>query len=103
MLDEAARYWLRAIGAHALGSKGWPVHWLEDEVAGIAQATREPFFSLVSMLSLRIVDELPPTVDLSVPWCDRPVPVATMDAVEQAYPQHAEVLARLRARRSLTA
>jgi hypothetical protein len=42
-------------------------------------------------------------VDLAVSWCERAVPVVTVDAVEQSHPRHAEVLARLRQRRSLTA
>ena len=53
------------------------------------------------MTQLRLVDVLPDHVMMSVPWRDRPVPVATVDSVEQSHPQHAEVLALVRERRRL--
>lgn len=94
--DEAARFWLRAIARHV------PVSWLETPSQRLAEMTREPFFTTVAILTLRLVEELPATVQLAVPWQQAPVPVVTVDGVEQGYPEHAEALARLRQRRSLT-
>jgi transcriptional regulator with XRE-family HTH domain len=97
--DAAARYWLRGVGAKA-SRRDRPAHWLNDSVADLAEATGTAFFATICLqMQLRLVDELPPTLRLAVPWLDRAVPVVTAEAVEQAHPQHAEVLARLRERR----
>jgi transcriptional regulator with XRE-family HTH domain len=99
VLDDAARAWLEGIGAMGY-CKGIAVNWMEDEADTIAAGTSDRFFARICMLTrLRLVDELPPTLRLEVPWCDRTVPVATVDAVESAHLDLAEVLARVRQRR----
>ena len=98
---EAARAWLRAIGASARDRRGDLVRWPDVEREEAQEATRWPFFTLRGILQLRLVDQLPATTAVAVEWHDRPVPVVGVDEVEQHYPEHAEVLARLRARRSL--
>lgn len=98
-LDEASRSWLRTIHARGYDECG-QVDWRDSPQESLARATRDPLVSaLGGLVWVRLVESLPPTVHLAVPWIDRPVPVLTVDAVEQAHPQHAEVLARLRDRR----
>ncbi|MFN2537844.1 MAG: helix-turn-helix domain-containing protein [Mycobacteriales bacterium] len=103
VLDEAARFWLRAIGARLMGRSGQALHWLDGAAEELAEAAREPFFTLSGMVQLRIVEALPATVVLAPAWSPLPVPVATREAVEDGVPHLAELLARMRARRSLAA
>lgn len=98
---DAARTWLRAIGASARDGRGDVVGWLGVEREVAQEATRWPFFTLRGILRLRLVDELPATTALAVRWRAEPVPVVSVDEVERHYPEHAEVLARMRWRRSL--
>ena len=51
-------------------------------------------------LKLRLVEVLPPTLDVRLPGSELVVPVVSVDEVEQSHPALAEVLARLRERRS---
>lgn len=99
VVDASLKEWLRALGAPIDGPNGWRLDLREASDDDVAAGLAVPFWTIVAFLKIRPVKELPPTVQLSVPWFDRPVPVATVDAVEQGNPRHAEVLARLRARR----
>lgn len=99
VFDDAAKAWLRALEAPLdVDHRRINIGDASDEqiLAGLQQRF---FVPLAIMLRVRPVKELPPTVRLAVPWYDRPIPVATVDAVEQAHPQHAELLRRLRERR----
>lgn len=98
VLDDAARAWLAAQDAQ-LSVNGTRINPFEATPAELGTATSRPVRSMLGIMQLRFVTELPPHVMLAVPWIERPVPVATVDAVEQAFPRHAEVLQRLRQRR----
>jgi hypothetical protein len=103
--DEAGRRWLFQNGVRGQTRRG-PLYesWFSVDLGRAEEALAdETFGMLVGRLVARPVAALPATVDLAVGWYDRAVPVVTVEAVEQAYPKHAEVLARLRLRRSLTA
>ena len=103
--DEAGRTWLFKNGVRGFTRRG-PLYesWFSVELECAREAlSEETFGMMVGRLIARPAEALPPTVQLQVPWCDGPVPVVTVDAVEQSHPQHAEVLARLRQRRSLSA
>jgi transcriptional regulator with XRE-family HTH domain len=102
--DDNGRAWLSRNGVRGFTARG-PLQqsWFALDLAGAAEALQSETFGLMlGRLRLRPVDALPPTVDLAVGWSDEAVPVLTVDAVEQGNPQHAEVLSRLRQRRSLT-
>jgi transcriptional regulator with XRE-family HTH domain len=99
---DAARYWLLAIGAQGRDERGDAVGWRELPKEAAQVAVGRPFFTLRGILQLRLVDELPPATQLAVEWTDRAVPAVSVDEVEQHYPEHAEVLARLRVRRAQT-
>jgi transcriptional regulator with XRE-family HTH domain len=102
--DEAGRRWLFKNGIRGTTRRG-PLYesWFSLDLERAQEAlAHETFGVMVGRLVARPVAALPPTVQLQVPWCDRALPVLTVDAVEQDHPQHAEVLARLRERRSLT-
>ena len=98
-LDDAARWWLRRCGANLQDPQGRRLNELEATFEQLAEVLRWPFLTLVGMPVVRLVHELPATVRLAVSWDDQPVPVATVDAVEQHWPEHAEALGRLRQRR----
>jgi transcriptional regulator with XRE-family HTH domain len=102
--DEAGQRWLFKNGIRGTTRRG-PMYesWFSVDLERAQEAlAHETFGMMVGRLVARPVAALPPTVQLQVPWCDRALPVLTVDAVEQDHPQHAEVLARLRERRSLT-
>lgn len=100
LADDATRSWLMAISAQGY-ARGQVVDWREDDWSLLREATDGVLFSLLSLLRVRIVDETPQSVLISVPWHDEPVPVATVDEVERGHPAHEEVLKRWRTRRSL--
>lgn len=101
VLDQAARLWLRAIGARLMSDNGQLIPWLDSDPAELAEAARAPFFTLSGMVQLRIVGSLPPTLMLAAEWSEAPVPVVTTEAVEAGFSHLADVLARMRVRRSL--
>jgi transcriptional regulator with XRE-family HTH domain len=101
--DDALRFWMRAAQVSGETPRGdLYMAWLDADVDTMTAALRHPCFSLLGMLEIRVVDELPATVRIVAPerapdrhpaW-----PVVTVDEVEAAHPALAEVLARWRQR-----
>jgi transcriptional regulator with XRE-family HTH domain len=100
--NDAARHWLLGIGAQAITPRGDAVSWRGLDLEQARECTQGGLFTYGGFLGLRLVAELPRTTAMAVPWWDEPVPVVSVDEVEQHHPEHAEVLARLRARRAQT-
>ena len=99
VFDDAAKAWLRALCA-PLDVDYRRINLWDATDEQILAGLQQRFFPPIAvLLRVRPVKELPPTVRLAVPWHDQPIPVATVNAVEQAHPQHAELLGRLRERR----
>lgn len=100
-LGDPLRAWMRNVGMQGTTHDERPFsRWREADLDELQSVLRRQVFSLVGFLSLRVVEVLPATVALAVPWCGRPVQVCTVDEVERSHPRHAEVLARWRARRA---
>lgn len=100
VLDEAARFWLRAarvVGHNRYGNTFQS--WLDGEPDEIRAALQGPCFSMVGVVEVRVVEALPVTVRLHREGLEGPVPVLVVEEVERAHPEYAEVLARWRQRR----
>jgi transcriptional regulator with XRE-family HTH domain len=100
-LDEALRFWMKSAMLQGTNARGFVVlGWFDaslelmQESLGVARPSRFGF------LRVRVVEKLPPTVNVQLEWLPDPVRVVTVDEVEQAHPEHAEVLARWRERRA---
>lgn len=97
--DGAARAWLTAglmrCTAPCSDVGGWS-SWSLEEVQAF---TRELVVGRHGLLALRLVAELSPVLQLRPEGAERCFPVVSVDEVERTQPEHAEVLARLRARR----
>lgn len=102
VLDEALRFWLRAVQMQGQTPRGDVfMSWLDADLDTLQRALRDWAYCHLGPAEIRIVEQLPATVQVQPVGGDRPLPVVTVDAVEQAHPGHAELLARLRQRRSL--
>ena len=102
VLDEAARYWMRAVQLRGTSPGGWLyMSWLDGELAEVAESLATSAFSLRGTVQLRVVERMPTTVDLVPEGGDRSYPVLPVEEVERSHPALGEVLARLRHRRSL--
>lgn len=101
VLDEAARFWLRALQVRGRGPRETVyMSWLDGEPDELAAALDATCFSLRGFVQVRLVEELPPTLMVLPPEGTSPLPVVSVDEVERAHPVHGEALARLRQRRS---
>lgn len=101
VLDDALRAWMRSTWLRGWtdDEREWSA-WREATLEQMQAVLARPAWCLLGGLSLRVVEQLPPTVPLVVPWCARPVRVCTVDEVERGHPRHEEVLARWRERRA---
>lgn len=69
VLDEALRFWLRAVGLRGTSPKGWELQesWLkveDDVLKGVLPGLQ---LSRVGMIQVRVVDELPVLLRVVVP------------------------------------
>jgi transcriptional regulator with XRE-family HTH domain len=100
VLDEALRWWLRAVQLKGYDAREYPVQdWLDADRDRIVEALDAVRFSLAGFVRVRVVDVLPATVAVAVPWWPEPVAVVTVEEVERSHPVYAELLARWRSRR----
>ncbi|HUR04125.1 MAG TPA: helix-turn-helix transcriptional regulator [Nonomuraea sp.] len=101
VLDDALRWWMRAVWLKGYDRRENAVQdWLEADQERIVDALDGVRFSIAGFVRLRVVEVLPTTVRMAVPWWREPVPVVTVDEVEGSNPAYAEVLARWRHRRA---
>lgn len=96
VFDEDGRRWLARV--FASGPGGRVVGWWSADLEDARWCLEGPVSTLVGALRLRVVEELPPHVALQPRGADSPLPVVTVDAVEQAFPRHQEVLEHWRRR-----
>lgn len=100
VLDEALRFWLRAVQARGATPRGDVfMAWLDADLATLAAALREPAFCLLGMISVRVVEQAPSMVALTPAGLTKALPVVGVEEVERSHPQYGEVLARWRQRR----
>jgi transcriptional regulator with XRE-family HTH domain len=100
VLDEALRFWMRAVSLQGVDERERAVRdWLDADLERINGALGAPRYSSLGFVAVRVVAQVPVTVRISVPWLDRALPVATVYEVERTHPGYAEVLARWRERR----
>ena len=100
VLDEAGRQWLRRLGVKGSGRIVTP-DWLDDEPEYLAEALAWPVMSALGTLRIRLRDSLPPVIKVALAPDRPPVPVVTVDGIEQTHPEYAEVLAAWRTRRTV--
>lgn len=108
VLDEALRWWLRAIWLQPTlpdgraSNRGWLD--LEPERFGVLLHGRA-HHSLLGYVVVRVVTELPARLRVVVAdeAGDLEIPVLTVDAVEAGHPVYAALLARWRQRRTVGA
>ncbi|MCU1595791.1 MAG: hypothetical protein JWO12_3183, partial [Frankiales bacterium] len=99
-LDEALRFWMKAVALQGIDDHGYLVmSWLDLDHDAISAALPGARMGYGGLYRLRVVASLGPTVSLAVPWLDRTIRVATVDEVERAHPEHREVLERWRQNR----
>lgn len=102
VLDDAMRWWGRAIAVRCpLPDGGLLNAWLDAELEEALSVTSEPSVCPFGYVHLRFVAALPSVVRVEVPGSDVVLPVLPLEEVERAHPQHADVVARWRQRRSL--
>lgn len=100
VFNEAARQWLWRLGAKGTGRIVAP-HWLDEDAEVVAEVLALPVASMLGIVRIRLCDALPAVLRVSLQPDGPVVPVLTVDAVEQAHAEHAEVLAAWRARRTV--
>jgi transcriptional regulator with XRE-family HTH domain len=99
VLDDAGRAWLTS--SHMRGTApGAAVGWWACSLEEARRSLQGMAVGRLGMLRIRLVDALPAVLDVRLAGSDRCVPVVTVDEVETAHPDLAEVLARLRSRRA---
>ena len=96
VLDPALRSWLAGNGFSSSGFLSWWDGDLEEVREGLGDWTYSP----LGLVCLRVVDVLPRALTVLVEGSDRPLPVVSVQEVERAHPQHAEVLKRWRERQA---
>lgn len=102
-LDDACRFWLRAVQLRGVDAESRTVSdWLDADHDRIAASLGGSRVSALGMVRVRVVEELGPTLAVQVDWLERPVRVVSVEEVEATHPEHAEVLQRWRQRRSLS-
>lgn len=100
VLDDALRWWMRAVMLKGHDKRGGDVQdWLDADLPRIVEGLDGLRYGLAGFVRLRVVETLPPTVPVAVPWWPDPVPVVTVDEVERTNPVYEELLARWRHRR----
>lgn len=97
VFDDALRWWLRAVQLKGVDRREYPVQdWLDADRERIVEGLDGVRYSLAGFVRVRVVEQLPATVAMTVAWWDDPVPVVTVDEVEQSNPVYGELLARWR-------
>ncbi len=103
-LDDALRYWMKAVQLRGLDAREHLVmDWYDADLLRMTEALHGARFCLLGFVRVRVVEHLPPTMSLVLPWLDRGVRVVSVEEVEGSHPAYAEVLARRRTRRNLGA
>ena len=101
-LDEALRFWMKAVQLRGMGARELLVmDWYDADLARMVEALDGVRFCFLGFVRVRVVEVLPRTLSVVVGWLDRPVSVVSVDEVEHSHQAYAEVLARRRTRRSL--
>lgn len=100
VLDEAARQWLYRLGVKGTGRIVAPA-WLDDEPEHLAEVLAWPAVCMLGVLRIRLCEVLPPIVRVAVGPEGQTVPVVTVDEVERAHPDYAQVLGAWRSRRTV--
>ncbi|MCW2599532.1 MAG: hypothetical protein JWM02_1361 [Frankiales bacterium] len=104
VLDEALRFWLRAVQVRGQTPRGDVfMGWLDADLETLQAALRDWSFCLLGPVQIRVVEQLPAIIQVVPPGLEQAVPVVTVDDVERCHPVHAEVLARWRQRRTVGA
>lgn len=101
VVDEGARQWLWRLGAKGTGRIVAP-HWLHEEAEIVTEVLSWPVVSMLGALRIRLCEELPPVLRVVVGPEGEAVPVVSVEGVEQAHPEYAEVLAAWRSRRTVS-
>jgi transcriptional regulator with XRE-family HTH domain len=99
LFDEAARAWLTSSLIRGT-EPGEAVGWWACSLDEAQRSLRGLAVGRPGMLRLRVVGAMPAVLDVRLPGSDLCVPVVTVDEVERAHPEVAELLAGLRARRA---
>jgi len=101
-LDEALRFWMKAVQLRGMDAREFLVmDWYDTDLVRMVEALDGVRFCFLGFVRVRVVEVLPRTLSVVVGWLDRPVSVVSVDEVERSHPAYAEVLARRRTRRSL--
>jgi transcriptional regulator with XRE-family HTH domain len=100
VLDEGTRQWLWRLGAKGTGRVVAP-HWLYEETELVAEVLASPVVSMLGFVRIRLCEVLPPVLRVVVGPEGETVPVVSVDEVEHAHPEYAEVLAAWRSRRTV--
>lgn len=94
---EESRRWLARVFARGPG--GRVVGWWDADLDDARWCLEGEATTMVGMLRVRVVEDLPPLLQVQPDGVPAVLPVVTVDAVEQAFPALAETLARWRQRR----
>ena len=100
VLDEGTRQWLWRLPVRGTGRVVAP-DWLDEDAEYVAEALAWPAACMHGLLRIRLCDALPPLLRVAIGTDGQTVPVVTVDGVEQSHPEHAEVLAAWRSRRTV--
>lgn len=100
VLDEALRWWMRAVMLKGYDERDATVQdWLDADQERIVGALDGVRYCIAGFVRVRVVDQLPTTVPMALPWWPEPIAVVTVEGVERSSPLYAELLARWRSRR----
>lgn len=96
-LDEALRYWMKAVMLVGVDRRERPVQsWYDLDLEEMTEALDGLRHCRLGFVRVRVVADLPPTVPIAVPWLGGPLQVVTAHEVERTRPGHAEALRRWR-------